>query len=173
MCETLHILGQLVHFCRVEAKVVCSSGCTCCWDSSGCVTARVSGAVWKIGIQAKHWRFTGFVKHYENEGFPGFQISLLLNSFNLCHVMLEISSATFLRLGLVLSSAASIFDLYHWLTSSPKRRSSWRFFFLRWAILCILQSPGPFWKLQTSNDLKVFLKPNFRHQGIPFPTKNV
>lgn len=56
--------------------------------------------------------------------------------------MLEISTATFLRLGLILSSAASIFDLYHWLTSSPKRRSSWRFFFLRWAILCILQSPG-------------------------------
>eukprot|EP00434_Breviolum_minutum_P003151 symbB.v1.2.002773.t2/scaffold141.1/size300911/24 len=42
-------------------------------------------------------------------------------------------------LGLILSCAASIFDLYHWLTSSPKRRSSWRFFFLRWAILCILQ----------------------------------
>ena len=73
----------------------------------------------------------------------------MISRFPSLSVMLEISTATFLRLGLILSCAASIFDLYHWLTSSPKRRSSWRFFFLRWAILCILQSPGmefiPFW----------------------------
>eukprot|EP00435_Cladocopium_sp_Y103_P074049 s15_g46.t1 len=53
-------------------------------------------------------------------------------------------------LGLVLSSAASVFDLYHWLTSGPKRRSSWRFFFLRWAILCILQ----IWSLLLHESIK-------------------
>lgn len=53
-------------------------------------------------------------------------------------------------LGLVLSIAASVFDLYHWLTASPKRRASWRYFFLRWAILCILQ----LWSLLLHESIK-------------------
>ena len=96
VCVTSHILGQLVNSCRVEAKVVCSSGCTCSWDSSGCVTALVSEAVWKIGIQAKHWRFTGFLKHYENEGFHGFQISFTFSDTrNIYSNLLEARSNPF------------------------------------------------------------------------------
>ncbi|CAK9020281.1 Putative polypeptide N-acetylgalactosaminyltransferase 11 (pp-GaNTase 11) (Protein-UDP acetylgalactosaminyltransferase 11) (UDP-GalNAc:polypeptide N-acetylgalactosaminyltransferase 11) [Durusdinium trenchii] len=58
-----------------------------------------------------------------------------------------------LRLGLALSSAASIFDLYHWLTLSPKRRSSGtalKYFLIRWAVLCILQ----IWSLLLQESIK-------------------
>ena len=80
------------------------------------------------------------------------------------------------RLGLVLSSAASIFDLYHWLTSGPKRRSSWRFFFLRWAILCILQPLDHSWEANCvlmfphSNPLPEFCSSmSHNHSEIVFP----
>lgn len=159
VCVTSHILGQLVNSCRVEAKVVCSSGCTCSWDSSGCVTALVSEAVWKIGIQAKHWRFTGFLKHYENEGFHGFQISFTFSDArNIYSNLLEARSYPFLRC------------VHLWLISLVDLQSKATIFM---AILFSTMGHSVYSPVSWNGIYSILGFSEPRHSVIPFPTKNV